>query len=417
MGSNHNIVPLDSHPRARARATGGPASGALDLLAQIFDEIAAEPGLPAAVRSEIARLRIPALRAAQRVPDFLERRAHPARRLVDAIGVAALGVDESAGDGDPTVAAISAAVHDLLVDFEEDLAPFEAAAARLAEYVDERTRGDDEGARPLVQAIVQRELADVPRHVAQEEVARRLRSRLWVPQPVREMLSDQWVRALADAYSRDGEESEEWSGLVRTMDDLLWSVEPKASPEGRRRLAGILPDLVQAIVRGWRRAGASEAERDEFLSRLVDAHAHAMKAGMRGMALVPEPTQAQDLPPALARTTFSVGERRVEEIRLTPAAQGGTDAADEEVARLRVGAWVELERGARVAARKRLAWSSPVTGACLFLGLAPGSTGVCIDPAALAQLVRRGEARIVDDAPLIERALAAMLRRPTPGQG
>src|SRR5687768_1635772 len=62
MGRNHNIVPLDSHPRARARAAGGPASASLDLLAQLFDEIAAEPGLPATIRSEIARLRIPALR-------------------------------------------------------------------------------------------------------------------------------------------------------------------------------------------------------------------------------------------------------------------------------------------------------------------------------------------------------------------
>ena len=417
MGSNHNIVPLDSHPRARARAAGGPASASLDLLAQLFDEIAVEPGLPGAIRAEIARLRIPALRAAQRVPDFLERRAHPARRLVDAIGAAALGVDESAGDGDASVAAISAAVHDLLVDFEDDLAPFDAASTRLAEFVDERTRRDDDNARVLVQSIVQRELADAPRHVAQEEVARRLRSRLWVPQPVRAMLSDQWVRALAAAYASNGEESEEWRGLVRTMDDLLWSVEPKASPEGRRRLAGILPGLVQSIIQGWRRAGAGEAERDEFLSRLVDAHAHAMKAGLRGMALVPEPTGASNGPAMLARTTFTVGERRVEEIRLRPGAEVAPDAADEAVARLRIGAWVELERGARVAARKRLAWSSPVTGSCLFLGLAPASTGICVDPAALAELVRRGEARIVDDAPLIERALAAMLRRPVPGQG
>jgi hypothetical protein len=49
------------------------------------------------------------------------------------------------------------------------------------------------------------------------------------------MLHGAWARALAAAHRDGGEGSAAWQALVRTMDDLLWSVEPKASPEGRCR--------------------------------------------------------------------------------------------------------------------------------------------------------------------------------------
>jgi hypothetical protein len=416
MGVIPNVVPLDSHPRARNRAAAdASATAALDLVARLFEQLERDTALPAAVRAEIARLRMPTLRATQLAPDLLARRAHPARRLLDAIGAAALGLDETADGGDATVAAIAAAVHDLLSGFDAELAPFDAAADRLAGFLAARTRAEDEGARPLIQAIAQREAADAPRRAAQEEVVRRLRARLWVPAPVRTMLLGAWARALAADYREHGEGSAVWHERVRTMDDLLWSVEPKASPEGRRRLGGILPALIQALVQGLRRAEAGESERDDFLSALVDCHAHAMRSGLRGLSLVPDPAGGvQPAAPSLLRSTFTVGERRVEDIRLAASTGGDAGTAEEAVARLRLGAGVELERGARTAARKRLAWASPVTGACLFVGLAPASAGVAVTLDALAEQVRRGEARIVDDAPLVERTLAALVTRLAP---
>lgn len=411
MTGKPNVVPLDSHRRARARAASDGAS--LDVLAQLFEQLARDVTVPACVRAEIARLRIPTLRAAQLSGEFLVRRAHPARRLLDAIGAAALGLDDAAGEEDATVREISAAVHGLLTDFGEELGPFEIAADRLARFLAERTRQEDEGARPMIQLVVRREEDEAPLRAAEEEVARRLRARLWVPAPVRAMLCGPWVHALAAAHRNHGEPSAQWHSLVRTMDDLLWSVEPKASGEGRRRLGTLLPGLVEAINAGLESAQAGEAERADFLSALVDCHAHAMKAGLRGMVLVPEPAAGLQVAASkLARSSTTVGERRVEEIRI--AAPGEADAGDDEVARLAPGAWIELDRGARAPARKRLAWASPLTGARLFIGVSPASAGVVASPEALAQMMRCGEARIVDGAPLVERTLASLVARLSP---
>jgi hypothetical protein len=411
MPGNPNVIPLQAHPRARARDESGAA---LDVVSRLFDQAGGDAALPAAVRAEIARLRIATLRVAQLAPGFLVKREHPARRLLDAIGAAALGLEESVHAEDATVHAIATAVHAVLNDFDADPVPFDNAAAALEEFLAQRTREEDEAARPLIQAIVQRETADLPRRAAQEEVERRLGARLWVPPAVRAMLRGAWVEALAMEYRQYGEGSVQWHARVRTMDELLWSVEPKASAEGRRRLAAVLPDLVEAIAAGLQRAEVPRDEQDEFLSSLVDSHAQAMKAGQRGLVLVPEAAPADAPHNAFSAETFDAGTRRVEEIRYTAAAGAVPDGYDEAVARLRAGAWIEMQRGARAAACKRLVWSSPITGALLFAGLAPGSIGVSIMPAALAEKMRGGEARLLDATPLVERMLLALAAAPRP---
>ena len=412
MPGSPNVIPLQSHPRARVH---GENAAALDVVAQLFDQLAREASLPAAVRAELSRLRVPALRATQLSQDFLASRLNPARRLVDAIGAAALGLDDAAAEPDPTVRAIATAVHTVLNDFDADLAPFASAAAFLEDFVAERSRAEDEAVRPVIHAIVQRETADLPRRAADEEVARRVRSRLWIPARVRDMLRGPWVAALARAYREHGEGSAAWNGLVRTMDELLWSVEPKTTAEGRKRLAAMLPELVEQISAGLERAQVPAPERDAFLSALVDCHAQVMKAGLRGLMLVPDPeASTPERAPTFATATFEAGPRRVESIALSEPRNEPADRADETVVRLRLGAWIEIERGARVPARKRLAWASPLTGSFLLVGLAAESIGLAITPDALAEKLRREEARVLNGSPLVERTLASLVTRLTP---
>jgi hypothetical protein len=412
MPGNPKVIPLQAHLRARGQEEH--AAG-LDLVAKLFEQFAGDAALPPAVRAEVSRLRIATLRAAQLSADFLGDRMHPARRLIDAIGAVALGLDDTVGPEDGGVQAIANAVHRVLMDYDTDPQPFESAALALEEFAAERSRASDEAARPIVHAIVQRETADLPRRAAQEEVERRLRARLWVPKSVRWMLREAWVEALAAEYRQHGEGSQGWHARLRTMDELLWSVEPKATPEGRRRLANVLAELVDAVAEGLERAQMSEQDRAIFLSSLVDCHAQAMRAGIRGLAALPDPEPRPDPEmPTFHSTTRDAGARRWEEVGLARASEAAPDAHDGLVARLRLGAWMELARGGRAAARKRLSWSSPITGALLFVGLAPTAIGVAISPEALAEKLRRGEARVLDSTALVERALVAIATRPAP---
>jgi hypothetical protein len=143
-----------------------------------------------------------------------------------------------------------------------------------------------------------------------------------------------------------------------------------------------------------------------------------MKAGIRGLAAVPDPEpQPPAHTPTFAMATHDAGPHRFEEVRLTRGADAAPDMYDEAVARLRLGAWIELARGGRAAARKRLSWSSPITGALLLVGLAPTAIAVAISPEALAEKLRLREARALDSTALVERSLLAIATSGAAPQG
>jgi hypothetical protein len=71
--------------------------------------------------------------------------------------------------------------------------------------------------------------------------------------------------------------------------------------------------------------------------------------------------------------------------------------------------WVEFARGEQSKpVRARLTWISPAKGVYLFTN-PHGDAAVSITPEALAEQMRRGEARLIDDAPLVDRAVDSML--------
>ena len=171
---------------------------------------------------------------------------------------------------------------------------------------------------------------------------------------------------------------------------------------------------VEDVSEGLHRARMPPQDRDAFLATLVDCHALAVKAGLRGMAVVPEFPSA---PPAFEEACFErevleSGDVRVEEIRFsTPpgAAPRGALARTGAWMHVQRGTWIEFNHGERPGLRARLAWMSSAKSAYLFTNPITGDAALSVSPEALAELMRRGEARMLDDAPLVGRAMDAMV--------
>ena len=218
---------------------------------------------------------------------------------------------------------------------------------------------------------------------------------------------------MMDAISNDGENSTVWQSLLMTMEDLLWSVEPKASAEDRKRLITMLPGMLKHLHAGMERGELSEERRSAFLGALVDCHAMAVKAGLRGIAAVPE-TPAPQAPrrPSIERAMIPAGDLQVEEIRLRSprgAAVRNVFTRTGIWTNLQRGTWVEFARDEGLRNRARLTWISPNKGVYLFTNPFSSTAAVSISPEALAEQMRLGEAKIMDDAPLVERAVDSML--------
>jgi hypothetical protein len=386
----------------------------IDIVAMLFDYIFEDRHIPASVKALLGRLQIPTLKVALLDKSFFSSKSHPARRLLDLLAACAIGLGEASEREGPTLTMIAGVVERVLAEFETDIALFEALAQRVEAFIEEQRRAETEIVERSARLIEERERDEIARVLAEEEVARRLEARAWVPQPVREMLDETWVRALARVQRSDGEGSLAWQSLLTTMEDLLWSVEPKPIPDDRKRLVAMLPAMLRRIHEGMERGELAEDRRGVFLGALVDCHALAVKAGLRGMGVLPEQRPAAvPRDPAIERALLPAGDIQVEEIRLR--APRGSSVTRNVFTRtgiwtnLQRGTWVEFKRAHAADSRARLTWISPNKGVYLFTNPASSTAAVSISPEALAEQMRLGEARVIDAGPLVDRAVDSML--------
>ena len=385
----------------------------LDLVAMLFDALFADRHLPRALKAQLGRLQLPVLKVALLDPGFFSDRRQPARRLLDSLGELGLGFAGEALESRPAMDLVRDVVHGILADFDTDATVFASMAAMVETFIAANEEADAHLVQRASFIVEARERRDAALAASAAEVARRLGARAFVPAPVRDMLSDDWVRALAEVHLAEGEGTPAWHRLVQTMEDLLWSVEPKPAAADRRRLISGLPAMIADVGEGLARAGTDAGKRVAFLATLVDCHALAIKAGLRGMAAVPEFTAPQEPrhDRAIVRETLEGNGIRVDDFRFRPeSAPAGRTAP------MRTGAWAHVQRGTWVEfgclggppARARLAYVSLGKGAYLFTNPLSGATAISISPEALAEQMRLGVARMLNDAPLIGRAMDAM---------
>jgi hypothetical protein len=93
-----------------------------------------------------------------------------------------------------------------------------------------------------------------------------------VPETLLPFLRTTWVRVMALAHDRGGEQGEAWGGAVRTLEDLLWSVAPKPDAASRAKLRASIPDLARRIEVGMNAVATPAAERREALNALMEVH-------------------------------------------------------------------------------------------------------------------------------------------------
>jgi len=385
----------------------------IDIVAMLFDYVFDDEDIPASVKALLARLQIPTLKVALLDRTFFSSNLHPGRCLIDALAQLGIGLDAAGERGRATLALMGEIVDTVARDFDTEIDLFAKLLVRVEAFAAEQDRADAERVERSARLVEARERDEIARLVAEEEVGRRLRARVWAPVPVRDMLLGPWVRALASVQRAEGEGSPAWQDLVHTMDDLLWSVEPKATPDERKRLVVMLPAMLRRLQEGLARGALAEAERDGFFGALVDCHAIAVKAGLRGLAALPDATGA---PPAegysLERAVVPAGEVQVEEIRLRGPRGGALLNVFTRTgiwSNLARGTWVEFSGEAAEAWRARLTWISPNKGVYLFTNPASAHRATSISPEALAEKMRLGEARVLDAAPLVGRAVGSML--------
>ena len=391
----------------------------IEMVAMLFDFIFDTRDLPDGIKALLARLQIPVLKVAMLDGAFFARKAHPSRLLVNALAAAGLGWSPAMGQDDPLYRTIDRIVHRIIDGFGDNLGIFDELRAELEAFLASEEQAAEANFSTTAEAINEGDRKDLANVIAKSEIERRVES-YPIPRFLAQFLRQKWQVTLEGIYLRDGDDSDAWSSSVATLEDLVWSVQPKKTPEDRKHLVALLPSLLKRLAAGVPPAQWGAGEREAFMANLVEAHAAAVKPSL---ASVPSPTTAiAEAARAEAEVAKASGDAeaaaRAEAlaVAMEPAEPAELDLGpaileDEylEIARsLDRGMWVEFEDPDAQLSFAKLAWISPLRGTYLFTNR-QGQKALSMTAEELADQFRANRARLVEAEPLIDRAFTSVI--------
>jgi len=425
----------------------------LDIVAMVFDYILDDRRIPDAMKALIGRLQIPVLKVAMLDRSFFSQKAHPARQLLDVFAEASIGWDEDEGHASGLYQRVDELVQRILNQFDDKVDIFAAVLDEFLRHQADEKQRVDELTIQSAQVIHAREQDEIGRIVANDEVQSHL-----YDQPVnafiRAFLTSHWAPYLAQLHMRHGEGSAAWKQGIKIMDDLIWSVKPMLNAQDRKRLVELLPSLLKSLEQGLAALGGTRETRDQFFTGLVRCHAEAVRAGLRdandetvampvtpplpAMPSVPDmpvSNEFEDIPvfgdnlkidPALVRALAEEADSPMDVVEITigdvgwqPRIDDGDapDRFDAMVKQLKRGTWIELRQEDGGLVKVKLAWVSPLKGIYLFTNRL-GQRAMSINGEGLAAKFREGVVQLIDNVPLMDRAVNSLLERlqqaPTP---
>ena len=241
----------------------------IEIVALMFQAILQEDRIPPGIRVWFSRLQMPVLRVALEEPDFFGTLDHPARQLIDRMGLCVMGFDASGVQG----AALEAEVKRIVQVIEQ----YPETGRRVYQLVYQEFQTFL--AKFLTNSPVTQKVVNVAQLVEQKETLtiqytiemRNTFKDVPVRDEIRIFLFKVWAEVLAVAAVRHGETLE----LKKTATDLVWAASAKPNRADRARVIKELPHLLQRLRAGMTLLGLSAPVQDAHVKTVSDTLADA----------------------------------------------------------------------------------------------------------------------------------------------
>lgn len=412
---------------AKERRVSSADEDTIDLVGMLFEYILRDRNLPAQIQALLGRLQIPYLKVAILDKHLFAQKAHPARRLLDSLAEAGKSWSEESDRDHRLYDRIKASVEAVLGDFDDDVGVFERELASFDDFVEQHHKRADLAEQRAAEATRGREKLQEARRISAREILKRIEDRD-LPPVVHSVLSRPWANYLVLILLRQGEESDEWKNALRFADEFVWSAQPKTTESEHTRLRALLPQLEKALRHGLATVAYHDSdvrqlmqELSQFYRRVLDGQKvetlsakEVIASNLGATADSPAEAASADGAPPVPAAQSPVEEIVLSSGSVEAEASAEPLAEDDECVRavreLRVGSWIEFIGPDDQRERAKLSWISPISSKYLFVNRR--GLKVCDKTvAALATELRRGSAVVLEEVPLFDRALDAIVAR------
>lgn len=395
----------------------------IDLVGMLFEYILQDRNLPSEIQAMLARLQIPYLKVAILDKHMFARKEHPARKLLDELAQAGLGWTEETDKDRRLIEKMLDVVETLLREFDDNVQIFELLLQDFTEFMTGNRKRADVAEQRTAETVRGREKLQSARKLAAKEILQRLEGKR-IPEIIRHTLTRPWANVLVLTILRQGEGSGAFRSALRVADELAWSGVPKQSEDERVRLRALIPELEKALRQGLTMVAYQEADIQQLLGELRNTYNRLMEADPEELAqaddeefeLIIEDKRPDAQTPAALAPPPGETTNFVDEIVLGGPSEDDDqqDAPNDEfvqVARnVKIGTWVEFRDDRGNVERAKLSWISPISAKYLFVnrkGLKVADKTVW----GLAAELRSKRAQVLEDVPLFDRALDAIVER------
>lgn len=463
----------------------------IDVVAMMFEFILEDPNLPNSARALISKLQIPMIKVAILDKDIFAHKNHPARKLLNELAKAGIGLDDDPDENDPLLTTINSIVDSVINDFSDDITLFTNLLEQLETFETQHTQAQSSVEEETRKEYETREQTELARSWVRETLKDTLHDKP-MPKDVLKIVIGPWHDVMTHTYINEGDKSTLWKNQLRFIDVLAWSVQPKELKVDKNKLGGIIQSLTGSLREGLTAINYPPEKIEKIFSALEPFH-HASLYGLKvskdkvgqedsnnasGFHQHDEETQHDitqtelhqdetDLNESSAALRMPELEDDSEQAAIAAAIQQmeeemqtlddleamledddlnitslasleaeaetaldkeiiedivlagwNTEQHDElthpddeylEMARhLEAGKWVEFTQDNNQKVRARLTWKSDLLGECTFTNW---KFKVVADKTfnGFAADLRRGTARIIDDIPVLDRALSAVM--------
>lgn len=392
----------------------------VELLSRLFEAVLSDSRLPPAFRPVVARLQVSALRVALVDPAMVEMHDHPVWRLMNRIGSVSETYTQTT---DPRWVALLAYCEALVDDMSrapvQDAVLYKASLSRLDAFLAEQFREQQLRAQPAADALERLEKRDE----MERQISQRLTEQM-VPiratPGIRRFVTGTWAKVIAESMQRHGEKADATLEYLRATDDLLWSLHPPDHPQSRKRLLGMLPQLLPRLRTGMALVGIADAEQQPVLDELMQVHTEALRPGKASPAedLTPqqivqrmreEESWSPPSRPPFSESLIDLSSMETVPADVLPDAPASHDEAAQRVETLAIGSRHNIFLQGRWK-RVQLLWRSPRGQFFLFAGPDP-THPVSITRRALERLCEENLLKPLDDHTLVQRAVDTLTRR------
>jgi len=433
----------------------------IDVIGLLFDFILDDDNLVDSVKSLLSRLQIPIIKISLQDKNFFKSKSHPARKFLNDLANAGLGItDNVTAHNNPLYLKLESLVNRVINEQtqDSDASFFEDLNDDLHRFLSQFNQGLKNKRRQQKNEPSE----DAAMQLVSTELSSRIDDKI-LPDNIILLLERVWKDVMFDIFYDEGMESDDWDMAMTFVDTLLWSVDPKTDPQSQKKLVKVIPGILNALNSGLDRINYPGEAREQLLQDLQDCHLATMKGkdirnsdlSQNGTAYQSTRTVHQDIPQDIPQespvsaaspilndipdtlssaeldridagidtmldddlTNFSTPEEEEllaafddESEQAISDHDDATiidDAYTQQARDLSAGAWVEFAGEEDQTYRAKISWMSEDASAYIFVT----QTGQIAEKTlqGLSAALRNKQATILDESPVFERALGAVL--------